>query len=142
MTITPAIRELIDSGPLAHVTTLNADGSPQVSVVWVCLDGNEFVTGHMGEWQKIKNLQKDPRVALSLLGRGKNAMGLQEYLVVYGKARITEGGAAELLQRLARIYLGPDVEFPPESFRSKPGFIAHITPERYAGIGPWQPRQR
>ena len=88
----------------------------------------------MGEWQKIKNLQKDPRVALSLLGRGKNAMRLQEYLVVYGKARITEGGAAELLQRMARIYLGPDVKFPPEAFLSKPGFIAHITPDRYAGM--------
>jgi hypothetical protein len=91
---------------------------------------------------KRSRIQKDPRIALSLLGQGKNAMGLQEYLVVYGKARITKAGAAELLQRLARIYLGPDVEFPPESLRSKPGFIAHITPERYAGIGPWQPRQR
>jgi PPOX class probable F420-dependent enzyme len=142
MSITPAIRQLIDSGPLAHVTTLNTDGSPQVSVVWVGIDGNEFVTAHMGEWQKVKNLRNDPRVALSLLGQRKNAMGLQEYLVVYGKARITEGGAAEVLQRLARIYLGPNVDFPPEAFRSKPGFIAHITPERYAGIGPWQSRQR
>src|SRR4029450_12049585 len=110
MIISDEIRQLIATGPLAHLTPLNTDGSPQVSVVWVGIDGNEFVTGHMGEWQKIKNLQKDPRVALSLLGRGKNAMGLQEYLIVYGKARITEGGAAELLQRLARIYLGPDVE--------------------------------
>jgi PPOX class probable F420-dependent enzyme len=142
MTISPAIRELIDSGPLAHVTTLNTDGSPQVSVVWVGIDGNEFVTAHMGAWQKVKNLRKDPRVALSLLGRGKNSMGLQDYLVVYGTARITEGGAAELLQRLARIYLGPEVDFPPEPFRSKAGFIVHITPERYAGIGPWNPAQR
>jgi PPOX class probable F420-dependent enzyme len=141
MMITPAIRELIESGPLAHVTTLNTDGSPQVSVVWVGIDGNEFVTAHMAEWQKVKNLRRDPRVALSLIGRGKNAMGLQEYLVVYGRARITEGGAAAVLQRLARIYLGPDVEFPPEPFRSQPGFIAHIAAERYAGIGPWQPRQ-
>ena len=59
MTITSSIRELIDLGPLVHVTTLNTDGSPQVSVVWVGIDGNEFVTGHMGEWQKIKNLRKD-----------------------------------------------------------------------------------
>jgi hypothetical protein len=88
MTITPAIRELIDSSPLAHVT----DGSPQVSVVLVGLDGSEFVTAHMGDWQKVKNLRKDPRVALSLLGRDKNAMGLQEYRVVYGKARIHRGG--------------------------------------------------
>jgi predicted pyridoxine 5'-phosphate oxidase superfamily flavin-nucleotide-binding protein len=64
---TTAIRGLIDSGPLAHVTTLNTDGSPQVSVVWVGLDGNEFVTAHMGEWQEVKNLRKDPRVARSTL---------------------------------------------------------------------------
>src|SRR5499426_1017751 len=142
MVIPSAIRELIESGPLAHVTTLNRDGSPQVSVVWVGVDGHEFITAHLGEWQKVKNLRRDARVALSLLGRGRNAMGLQEYLVVYGKARITEGGAAELLQRLARIYLGPDIEFPPEPLRSRRGFIAHITPERYAGIGPWQPHHR
>jgi PPOX class probable F420-dependent enzyme len=124
------------------VVTLNADGSPQVSVVWVGVDGDEFVTAHMGEWQKVKNLRRDPRVALSLLGRGKNAMGLQDYLVVYGTARITEGGAAALLQRLARIYLGPDVEFPPEPFRSRAGYIVHTSPERFAGIGPWNPGQR
>src|SRR5262245_6353972 len=94
MTIIPAIRELIESGPLAHVTTLNADGSPQVSVVWVGIDGNELITAHMGEWQKVKNLRNDPRVALSLPGRGKNAMGLQEYLVVYGRGRRGRGPSA------------------------------------------------
>lgn len=140
--ITPEIRSLIDTGPLTHVTTLNADGSPQVSVVWLGIDGDEFVTAHMGAWQKVKNLRRDPRIALSLLGRGKNAMGLEEYLVIYGKARVTEGGAAELLQRLARIYLGPDVVFPPEPFRSKPGYVVRITPERFTGIGPWSPAQR
>jgi hypothetical protein len=47
--------------------------------------------GAHGRMAKGQEPSKDPRVALSLLGRGKNAMGLQEYLVVYGKARITEG---------------------------------------------------
>src|SRR5882724_1848054 len=112
--ISQPIRELIATGPLAHLTTLNLNGSPQVTVVWVGIENDEFVIGHMGVWQKVKNVRHDPRVALSLLGRGKNPMGLQEYLVVYGRARVTEGGAANLLQRLAHIYLGPNVEFPPE----------------------------
>ena len=43
--------------------------------------------------------------------------------VVYGEARITEGGAAALLQRLAHTYLGPGVTFPPEPFRTRPGYI-------------------
>jgi len=141
MTISDEIRRLIDSGPFAHLTTLNADGSPQVSVVWVGIMDDEFVCGHMGAWQKVKNIRRDPRVALSLLGQGTNAMGLHRYLVVYGEARVTEGGAAALLQRLAHIYLGPNVEFPPAPMRSRPGYITHITPHRFAGIGPWSAAQ-
>jgi PPOX class probable F420-dependent enzyme len=142
MPIPQSIRELIAAGPYAHVTTLNADGSPQVSVVWVGIENDEFVTGHMGAWQKVKNVRRDPRVALSMLAHAKNPMGLLEYLVVHGKARITEGGAAVLLQRLARIYMGPDVVFPPEPYRSQPGYIMRIAPERFGGVGPWSPGQR
>jgi PPOX class probable F420-dependent enzyme len=121
--ISEDVRQLIDSGPLAHLTTLNADGSPQVSVVWIGIEDDEFVCGHMGVWQKVKNIRRDPRVALSLLGRGKNRFGLEQYLVVYRVARISEGGAVPLLQRLARIYLGPEVVFPPEPLRSRPGYV-------------------
>jgi PPOX class probable F420-dependent enzyme len=139
MSIPESIAALIATGPYAHLTTLNADGSPQVTLVWIGIEGDEIVMGHMGEWQKVKNVRRDPRVALSMLGQGRNAMGLQEYVVVHGKARITEGGAADLLQRLAHIYLGPTVEFPPAAYRTKPGYITRIAPERYTGVGPWVP---
>jgi PPOX class probable F420-dependent enzyme len=142
MQIPESIRDLIAAGPQAHLTTLNPDGSPQVTVVWVGIEDDEFVIGHMGVWQKVKNIRRDPRVALSLLGRGKNPMGLQEYLVIYGRARITEGGAATLLQRLAHIYLGPDVEFPPAPYRNNPGYITRISPTRFAGVGPWNSSQQ
>ncbi|MDP1548033.1 MAG: hypothetical protein Q8L87_18640 [Anaerolineales bacterium] len=62
-------------------------------------------------------------------------MGLQEYLVAYGNAYLTEGGGADMRQRLAHVYIGPDVEFPPESVRNQPGFITHIVPQRFAGVG-------
>jgi PPOX class probable F420-dependent enzyme len=142
MTIPESVRALIATGPHAHLTTLNADGSPQVTVVWVGLENDEFVIGHMGVWHKVKNMRRDSRVVLSMLAPGKNPMGLQEYLVVYGKARITEGGAAALLQRLARVYLGSTVEFPPAPYRDKPGYITRITPERFTGVGLWNPTQR
>src|SRR5262245_45484168 len=143
MVIPDEIRSLIATGPLAHLTTLNADGSPQVSVVSVGIEGDEeFVSGHLGAWQKVKNVRRDSRVALSLLGTGKNRLGLQEYLVVYGVARITEGGAVALLEKLAKLYLGPNIEFPPESLRSTPGYITRITPQRFGGIGPWNPKQQ
>lgn len=142
MTIPESVRALIAAGPHAHLTTLNADGSPQVTVVWVGLENDEFVIGHMGVWHKVKNMRRDPRVVLSMLAPGKNPMGLQEYLVAYGKARITEGGAAALLQRLAQVYMGPTVEFPPAPYRDKPGYITRITPERFTGVGPWNSAQR
>src|SRR5262245_51510055 len=71
----------------------------------------------------------------------KNAIALQEYLVIYGDARVTEGGAVPLLQRLARIYVGPDADFPPAELRDRPGFMTRITPHRFAGVGPWSSRQ-
>jgi PPOX class probable F420-dependent enzyme len=142
MEIPQPVRDLVATGPLAHLTTLNGDGSPQVSVVWVGIEDGEFVLGHMGVWKKVRNIREDGRVALSFLGQQANAMGLREYVVVYGQARITEGGAADLLQRLARVYMGPDVVFPPEPYRNAPGFITRITPKRFAGIGPWAPAQK
>ena len=57
--------------------------------------------------------------------------------MVYGNARVTEGGAFDLLQRLGRLYLGPKADFPPVAMRNIPGYITRITPARFAGIGPW-----
>jgi hypothetical protein len=108
-------------------------------VVWVGIQGEEFVIGHLhlAVYQKIKNIRRDPRVALSMLGDKTNPQGLREYLVVHGNARVTEGGAVELLQRLAPIYLGPKADFPPAAMRNIPGYVTRITPARFSGIGPW-----
>ena len=137
MKIPQSVRELLPNAPLAHLTTLNSDGSPQVTVVWVGIENEEFVIGHLAERKKVRNARRDPRVALSLLGDKTNAQGLREYVVIYGNARVTEGGAVDLLQRLARIYLGPTVDFPPAAMRNIPGYITRITPTRFAGVGPW-----
>jgi PPOX class probable F420-dependent enzyme len=134
--LTAAVREALGAGHPAHLVTINKDGSPQVSVVWVGLDGDDIVSGHLDERLKLRNARRDPRVVLSMETGVVNEYGLAEYLVVRGAARVTEGGAAELLQRLAQVYLGPDVVFPPPG-EHPPGFILRITPERVSGIGPW-----
>lgn len=137
MKIPQSVHGLLPKAPLAHLTTLNSDGSPQVTVVWVGIENEEFVISHMAAHKKVRNVQPDPRVALSLLGEKTNAQGLPEYVVVYGTARVTEGGAVDLLQRLGRIYLGPNADFPPAAMRKTPGYITRITPTHFAGIGPW-----
>jgi PPOX class probable F420-dependent enzyme len=130
------VRELIESGPLAHLVTLNADGSPQVTVVWIGIEDDEIVSGHLFRRRKVENVLRDPRVALSLEAPGADAIGLRNYAVVYGRARITEGGAPELLQRLAYTYRGPDVTFPPMP-DPPPGYVTRIRVERVTGHGPW-----
>jgi PPOX class probable F420-dependent enzyme len=129
-------RAVLESDAIAHLVTLNRDGSPQVACVWVGLEGEEIVSGHLRRQQKLRNVERDPRVALSLETPVVNPYGLREYLVVRGRARIEEGGAPELLQRLAHIYLGPDVRFP-QIPDPPPGFVLRIAPERVGGIGPW-----
>jgi len=129
-------RAVLESDALAHLVTLNRDGSPQVSVVWVGLDGDDLVTGHLREQQKLRNVRRDPRVALTLETQVTNSLGLREYLVVHGRAAIEEGGAPELLQELARTYLGPDITFPPMP-DPPPGLRLRIAVERIGGIGPW-----
>jgi PPOX class probable F420-dependent enzyme len=131
-----AARSVVTGGHVAHLVTLNADGSPQLSVVWVGIDGDEIVSGHLDDRLKLRNARRDPRVVLSLENGVVNEYGLAEYLVVRGTARVTEGGAAPLLQQLAHVYLGPDVIFPPGADHP-PGYVLRITPTKVSGIGPW-----
>lgn len=131
-------RALLESDAVAHVVTLDEDGGPQVTAAWVGVEGDEIVFATLPDQRKLTNLRRDPRIALSMPSTRRNEWGLLEYLVVYGTARVTEGGAAEILQRLAYTYIGPDVVFPnmPDP---PPGFITRITPERLGGVGPWNP---
>jgi PPOX class probable F420-dependent enzyme len=136
--IPAAARELLESDAVAHVVTLNEDGSPQVTAAWVGVEGDQIVLATIPDQKKLRNLRRDARAAISVPSDTVNEWGLLEYLVVYGSARVTEGGAPEMLQRLAHTYLGPDVVFPPFP-NPPPGFVTRITPERFGGVGPWSP---
>ena len=129
-------KDVITSGRLAHLVTLDPDGMPQVTIAWVGLDGDDIVIGTMPDQRKIKNMQRDPRVAVSIDTTEKNEIGLDQYLVAYGRATVTEGGAPELLQKLAYTYIGPGVTFPPFP-NPPPGYVTRISVDRLGGVGPW-----
>ncbi len=137
MVAIPASARVILEGPnLAHVVTLNPDGAPQVSCVWVGVEGDEIVFGSLGPWRKLRNLERDARIALSIESPQQNPMGMREYLVIQGTARVETGGAPELLQQLAHVYIGPDAVFPPMD-DPPPGSVVRITVDRLSGVGPW-----
>jgi PPOX class probable F420-dependent enzyme len=137
MELPDSAKELIRGGALGHLATIAGDGRPQVTCVWVAVDGDDLLTAHLNPGlRKLENVRRDPRVTISFEGSEIRPPGLQEYLVVQGRASIEEGGAPELLQELAHVYLGPDVRFPPMD-DPPPGVRIRIAVERVRGIGPW-----
>ncbi len=131
-----SVRAFLATGPIAHVVTLNRDGDPDVSVAWVGVEDDEIVIGTMSDQRKLRNLRADPRIAMSFQAPGRDDYGLDRYLVLRGRARVTEGGAAALLQDLARTYLGPDVIFPGIP-NPPPGFVIRMAVDKVSGNGPW-----
>lgn len=137
-TIPPSLRELLATGPLAHVVTLDPDGTPHVTLAWAGFDGDEIVmaTFYNLDQRKIQNMRRDPRVVLSFQAKEYSGQGLWPYAVVQGRVReITEGGALEVMDRLAEFYIGPGQRYP---MRDVPdGLVVHVTVERVYGQGPW-----
>jgi PPOX class probable F420-dependent enzyme len=139
MELPQSARDVLEGDAVATLATLNADGSPHLSVAWVGLQNDELVIGTLPDQRKIRNVRRDPRVALSLQTGAKNRVGLDEYLVINGQAVVEEGGAPELLQRLAHTYIGPGVTFPPMP-DPPPGFVTRISVDSIGGVGPWSER--
>lgn len=129
------LRELVESAPMAHVTTLNADGSPQVSVVWVGVDGDDLVTGHLHHGAKLRNVERDPRAVVSMDAPREPGVFLNPYAVVHANATVEASDQAwDLLDRLAKVYLSPDTTFPAPR---RPGYLIRYRVERIGGVGPW-----
>ncbi len=138
MTALPAeLRDLIKSGPMAHLSTINADGSPQVTVIWIGLDGDDLLSGHMSWHAKLRNIDRDPRVVLSFDAPRVPGVFMNHYAVLRARATIEPSdGTWDLLNRLTKIYLAPDAEFPAPK---GPGYIVRYSIERIGGVGPWVP---
>lgn len=133
---------LIESGAHGHLTTINPDGSPQISMVWTGVEDDELCIASLTPRQKLHNIRRDPRVAISFespdhdVAGERGSGGLRYYLAITGTARVTEGSGPDLLRRLAPRYLGPGVKFPPGDAPPE-GWIIRIAPKRWHGYGPW-----
>ena len=133
----PELRQLIESGPMVHLSTINPDGSPQVTVIWIGLDGDDLVSTHMRDNVKLRNIRRDPRVALSFDVPREPGVWINPYAVIYARGAVEPSPRIwELMARHAKVYVSSDAQVPvPEG--SEPGFIVRYSIERIGGIGPW-----
>ncbi|MFC0435500.1 PPOX class F420-dependent oxidoreductase [Kutzneria buriramensis] len=130
-----SLRDLITSGPMAHLSTINRDGSPQVTVVWIGLDGDDLVSAHQHHGVKIRNMQRDPRVVLSFDAPRQPGVFLDQNAVLRAHAVVERSDDAwDVLDRLAKVYIGPEATFPVER---RPGFVVRYKIQRIGGVGPW-----
>jgi PPOX class probable F420-dependent enzyme len=102
---TPAARELIGKKVLGHVASLDPDGSPNVSPVWIELDGDDLVINTALGRAKARNLASDARVAVSIVDPDDDHSLITFHGSVVGFTTI---GADEVIDRLAKKYLGVD----------------------------------
>lgn len=133
--ITLAARAFIETGPFGHIVTLNADGSPHVSLAWVGVDGDELVWSTFSDQHKIENLRRDPRISISFEAKQPDGGFLYPYLVAEGTATITDGGALDVMDRLSPAYIGA-ARFPNRNVPA--GLTVRVRVERLYGAGTWR----
>lgn len=138
MVLPAELRELIASGPLAHLATINPDGSPQVTAIWIGLDGDDVVSAHLARPVKLRNMERDPRVVLSFDAPRQPGVFLAPYAVLRARAAVEPSDEAwDVLDRLAKVYMAPDAVFPAPR---RPGHVVRYAVERIGGVGPWAQR--
>lgn len=124
------VRGLLDAPHMAVLATLNPDGAPQSSVVWVSRDGGELLISTEQSRRKALNMLRDPRVGLTVFDPADPDL----YVEIRGTATLAEDTGRAVAVRIAEEYLGPGggkeyEEAPPEHVR----VVARITPTKILG---------
>jgi len=119
---------------MAHLSTINADGSPQVTVIWIGLDGEDLVSGHMSWQRTLRNIERDPRVVLSFDGPRVPGVFLNEHAALRARAAVQRATMYGVCSTAWRRSMAPDAEFPAPK---GPGYVVRYSVERIGGVGPW-----
>jgi len=122
--------DLFEKKGFAHLATIMPDGQPQVTPVWCDYDGSHVIVNSARGRQKDRNMRRDPRVTLAI----SDPDNPYRYLEVRGRvSEITEAGADEHIDRMAKKYLGQD-KYPyrqPDEVR----VVYKVRPEKFSYMG-------
>ncbi|MBQ0986662.1 PPOX class F420-dependent oxidoreductase [Streptomyces sp. F63] len=124
------LKQVLDSPVFASVATVQPDGSPQVSVVWVKRDGDDVLISTTVGRRKEKNLRRDPRISVLVT----HPEDPYRYGEIRGEVSITEEGGPELIDELSLKYTGKRyAEFNPAAGEDGPRIVVRVTPRKVAG---------
>ncbi|MEU0159328.1 PPOX class F420-dependent oxidoreductase [Streptomyces sp. NPDC006261] len=124
------LRNLLDTPVFVNIATIQPDGSPQVSPVWVKRDGDDVLISTTVGRRKETNLRRDPRVTVVV----QPADNPYAYAEIRGRAELTPEGGQELIDELSLKYTGkPYAEFNPDSAQDAPRVVVRITPRKVVG---------
>ena len=135
MEIPQTVRDLLATAPLGHLVTLDEDGTPHTTLTWAGFDGDDLVFATFPDQHKLESIRRDPRVVISFQANEHSGPGLHPYVVIEGRATVTEGGALDWMDHLSEVYIGPGSRFPMREV--PPGFVTRVNVERIYGVGPW-----
>ncbi|MFI0212817.1 PPOX class F420-dependent oxidoreductase [Streptomyces lydicus] len=129
-TLSDDLKKLLDTPIFVIVTTIQPDGSPQASPVWVKRDGDDLLISTTVGRRKERNIRRDPRVSVVV----QPSDSPYTYAEVRGTATLTTEGGQELIDELSRKYTGkPYTEFNPEAGKDAERVVVRITPRKVVG---------
>jgi PPOX class probable F420-dependent enzyme len=125
-----SVKKALEDKAYGHVVTFNEKGQPQVTMVWMDVDGNEACFNTADGRKKTQNLRRDPRIVVSI----QNRADPQSYLVLHGTATITDAGADAHIDKLTKRFLGMD-KYPYRGPGEK-RLIVRVKVDRVGGFAP------
>jgi PPOX class probable F420-dependent enzyme len=130
-TLSDELKRVLDNNPVfATVATIQPDGSPQLSVVWIKRDGDDVILSTTMGRRKERNLRRDPRVTVMI----NPCDAPYSYAEIRGTATLTTEGGQELINQLSRKYTGKNyAEFNPASKDDAERIVVRITPRKVVG---------
>ena len=128
--IPEGVRSLLEDRAYGHVVTLNPDGTPQVTMVWMDVNGDHALFNTAEGRVKPRNLRRDPRVQVSVQHRDDP----QSYAVLHGRASVTTEGADPHIDKLAKRFLGADSY--PFRVPGEQRLLVRIEVDRITGFAP------
>ncbi len=130
MDLSPDLLDLLHRPSTCYIATTMPDGSPQLTQTWVDTDGEHVLVNSVQGFLKVRNIERDPRVAIAV----SDPDNPSRYFQVRGRViNVTTDGAADHIEKLSQRYFG--TPYPWYGGRDQVRVVITIEPDKISGMG-------